>query len=122
MILASCTNKRVMTFADFVDIDKIEEVRMSNNSGTFNLTTKQLNAFKKAIGTMTFTPYMSAKVGAIGITVVIDGHEYVLLTATHGDYLETSRTIVTKNKQNIGEQTWLYFKTNGINFDNYKRE
>lgn len=38
-----------MTFADFVEVEKIEKVIMSNNSGNFILSKEQLSEFKTQI-------------------------------------------------------------------------
>jgi|SRR5690554_1840094 len=129
LISFSCTNKtgnnkpkNELTFGDFVEMEKLDRVEMSNNSGTFNLSDKQIENIKEDLSQMTYDPNISVKVGAINIELLIDGKTYHISSATHGDYIEVHREIVTKNKSSIGTSDWLYFKTNEVNFDNYKNE
>lgn len=111
-----------MLFADFVDIDSIEEVHIRNNSGSFALSPYQIKQFKKEIAITTYAPNMSAKVGAIGITIIIGTKKHILHTSTHGEYMEVHSSIATKNREKISQEKWLYFRTNGINFDNYQKK
>ena len=129
LISFSCTNKNEniefnnsLTFGDLVAIDKLNQVEMSNNSGTFNLTDKQVEKIKTELSEMVYDPNISVKVGAINLKLSIDGKIYNISSATHGDYIEVLSDIVTKNKSSIETSDWLYFKTNGVNFDNYKNE
>ena len=129
LILFSCTGNNEkdetndeLTFGHLVDIEELDEVKMSNNSGTFNLGDKQIEKIKDELSQMTYDPNISVKVGAINIELIIDGKTYNISSATHGDYVEVPKEIVTKNKKLIGTSGWLYFKTNGVNFDNYKYE
>lgn len=105
---------------DLVEIDAIEKVHLSNNSGSFDLTDSQLTNFKKDLHCLTYEPNFSAKVGAIGITITIHGKAYHLASSTHGQYVEAHASIATKNQDQIQADSWLYFNTNGVNFDNYK--
>jgi len=129
LILFSCASKNEknetnneLTFGHLVDIEELDEVKMSNNSGTFNLSDKQIEKIEDELSQMIYDPNISVKVGAINIELIIDGKTYNISSATHGDYVEVHRDIVTKNKSSIGTSDWLYFKTNGVNFDNYKNE
>ena len=107
-----------MTFADFVEVGKIEKVMMSNNSGKFILSPEQLTEFKKQISSMTYEPNITVKLGAIHMILIIDNKEYDMATATHGDFVEIDYGLVTKNKSEFKN---AFFKTNRINFDNYKK-
>ncbi len=107
-----------MTFADFVEVEKIEKVIMSNNSRKFILSTEQLSEFKKQISSLTYEPNISAKLGTIHMTLIIDNKQYNISTATHGDFAEIDYDLITKNKSEFDN---VFFKTNGINFDNYKK-
>lgn len=109
-----------LTLGHFVDLADLDKVKMSNNSGTFNLSDKQLEQFEAELSQMTYDPDISVKVGAILIELVIDGKTYHMSSSTQGDYIEVHREIVTKNKSSVGSSDFLYFKTNGVNFDNYK--
>ena len=120
--LISCTEKKPLTLKDFIAIDNIEKITITNSSGTFKLTPSQLEKFKEEIAPMVYTPDLAVKVGAISITVTINGVDYLLSTVTDGTYLEVFYDIVTKNKDKIEEVTWLYFDTNGVNFDNYQED
>jgi uncharacterized membrane protein len=112
-----CEQNKALTFNDFVDIHKIESVRMINSSGEFKLSTKQLVRFKKEIALMSYEPNQSVKVGAIHMSLTIDKKEFNIATATHGDFIEIDAGLVTKLKSEFKNP---FFKTNGINFDNYK--
>ncbi len=46
LLLFSCERKK-LRFSDFVEVDRIEKVIISNNSGEFTLSPKQLDKFKK---------------------------------------------------------------------------
>ena len=123
LISFSCTNKKnELTFEDFVEMEKLDRVEMSNNSGTFDLSDKQIENIKDDLSQMVYDPHISVKVGAINIELLIDGKTYHISSATHGDYIEVHRDIVMKNNSSIGTSEWLYFKTNEVNFDNYKKE
>ena len=111
-----------MTFGAFVEMEKLDSVEMSNNSGTFNLSDKQIENIKEDLSQMTYDPNISVKVGAINIELLIDGKTHHISSATQGDYIEVHREIVTKNKSSMGTSDWLYFKTNEVNFNNYKNE
>lgn len=106
-----------MTFRDFVEVEKIEKVIMSNNSGEFILSAEQLVDFKSQISIFTYEPNITVKLGAIHMTLIIDNHQYDITTASHGKYIEIDPDLVTKNNLKFKN---TFFKTNGINFDNYK--
>lgn len=116
--LFACKSEKEMTFADFVEVEKIEKVIISNNSGKFILSPEQLPEFKKQISSMTYEPNITAKLGAIHMTLIIENKKYDMATATHGDFVEIDYNLVTKNKLEFKN---IFFKTNGINFDNYKK-
>lgn len=120
--LFACSGDKIESLADFMEIDDIEQVRMSNNSGTFYLNDKQLISLKKELKSLSYDPGFSAKVGAITMELTIHGKKHVLSSATHGDYLEVHSSIASKNKAQVEADSWLYFKTNGVNFDNYTKQ
>lgn len=128
LILFSCVengrniqNESEIIFADLVEIEKIQSVKMSNSSGTFELNYDQIQQIKQELSTMIYEPNISAKVGAITIEVAIDGKVYSIYSSTQGAYIEIHRDMVTKNETHIGTSEWLYFKTKAVNFDNYRR-
>lgn len=94
---------------------------MSNNSGRFYLTPEQLISFKKDLYRLSYAPNFSAKVGAISMELTIKGEEYQLTSSTNGQYVEANSSIATKNQDQLTPKSWLYFETNGVNFDNYKK-
>ncbi|WNJ17893.1 hypothetical protein [Pontibacter sp. G13] len=127
LISFSCSNRtgndkprEELNFGDLVAIDKIDHVEMSNHSGTFNLTNKQIEKIKAELSEMVYDPNISVKVGAKNIELTIDQKIYTLSSATNGGYIEVHKDIVTKNKHFIGPSDWLYFRTGEVNFDNYK--
>lgn len=121
LLLAGCQTKENLSFGDMVNIEEIEKVKMANSSGTFYLDKGQLEQFKKEIVRLTYAPDFSAKVGAIQITLTIQNKEYILRSSTHGEYVETTSDIITKNQSTVKQVDWIYFRTNGLNFDNYTR-
>ena len=125
----SCTNrseivetKDELTFGDLVDLEKLEKVKMTNNSGAFHLSKDQMLDLQKEISEMVYDPNVSVKVGAINIELTINGEIHTISTATQGNYIEVHKDIVSKQKSLIGSSDWLYFKTGEVNFDNYKKE
>ena len=118
LLISACSSKDTLTFGDFIDIAQIEKVEMMNNSGHFVLNDEQLQSFKKDIASLSYEPNITAKVGAIVMMVTIDEKTYELVTATHGDYLEINPDLVSKLKSKFKNN---FFRTNGINFDNYKK-
>lgn len=122
LFLLACSEKKAETFSDFVEIDDIERVRMSNNSGTFYLSEKQLISFKNDLKSLTYEPGIILKTGAIHIELTIHGKSHSLSSSTHGEYVEAYSSIASKNKEQFEANSPVYFKTNGVNFDNYKKE
>ncbi|MGH1383187.1 hypothetical protein [Kordia sp.] len=129
VILISCTDAKVnekisdvLTLGSFVDLDKLNAVKMSNNSGTFTLTNTQLQKFKVALSTMKYDPTIAVKVGSIAIELEIDGKKHNISSGTHKNHIEAHKSIATKNIHLLKSSDWLYFETGGINFNNYKRE
>lgn len=116
---SACTNKKTILLGDLMEADAIEQVRMSNNSGTFYLDGKQLETFKEAIKTFPYEPGFAAKVGAIQIELTIRGKTCSMSSATHGNYVEVARCNITKNDHLI-QSGELYFQTNGFNFDHFQ--
>lgn len=114
--------KHELTFGDLVDLEKLEKVKMSNNSGTFNLSSNQMLELQKEISEMVYDPNVSVKVGAINIELTIDGEIYNISAATQGNYIEVHKDILSKQKSLIESSDWLYFKTGDVNFNNYMKE
>ena len=120
ILLLGCTDKKTYVLSDFIEVDAIEKVHMRNNSGSFDLNPKQLATFKKGIGKLEYQPGFSAKVGGIGMEITVHGQTHLFFTNTHGAYLETSTKAVTMNQAAIASSDFLYFRTTGFNFDNFK--
>jgi len=111
-----------ITFGDLVNLETLTDVEISNNSGTFSLTREQIKQLKEDLNNMPYDPNISVKVGAIHIRLKINEKNYNIATATHGNYIEIHRDMVNQNLDLINNIQWLYFKTNGVNFDNYKAQ
>lgn len=127
MVSCSCqdSNEKVnhqIVFSDLVHLEKLTSVEMRNNSGTFNLTDAQIKKLKTELNQMIYAPHMSAKVGAIQIKLKINNQDFYISTATHGKYMEIPRDLIHQNLDAIDHKQWLYFKTNGVNFDNYQNQ
>ena len=120
--LFACAQKKIESLSNLIEIDALSSVKMSNNSGTFYLNEQQLVSFKQDLKALTYEPGMAAKVGAIRMELTIDGKKLVLSSSTNGDYAEAHSSIATKNQDQIEPDSWIYFKTNGVNFDNYKKQ
>jgi hypothetical protein len=113
--------KKEVTFGEVVDLDSVEKVQMSNNSGTFMLSKQQIEQLKIDLSGMVYRPDILAKMGSIQITLTMNGKEFIISSATHGDFIEVHKRILSKNKASIATTDWLYFETAGVNFDNYKK-
>ncbi|MEM6686138.1 MAG: hypothetical protein AAF617_10170 [Bacteroidota bacterium] len=125
LFLTSCTKNSKdspITFGDVVDLSNLEKVTMRNNSGTFILTTSQLEKLKKELSTMVYEPNIGVKVGSIGFDLYMNGNVHRVLTRTKGNYIEVDRDLITKNSTILVSKAPYYFQTNGVNFDNYKKE
>jgi hypothetical protein len=127
LVFFSCANQTSdenidgrITFADLVELENLNKVKMSNNAGTFDLNSVQIERIKTDLSGLIYDPNISVKVGAINIELLIDGKSYNISSATHEEYIEVHRDIVAKNQKSIGTSDWLYFKTEGVNFDDYK--
>ncbi|MCR9174132.1 MAG: hypothetical protein NXI10_16655 [bacterium] len=128
LIISACasnveqkTTEKSVTFGEVIDLENLEKVQLSNSSGTFYLSDKQVEKLKNELAKMKYNPNISAKVGAIQIELFIEGKAYVLSSATNGKYVEIHKSAVTKNKELIEAKDWLYFETGDLNFDNYKK-
>lgn len=118
-VFAACENKTPENFGDFVDITKIEKVMMHNNSGDFMLDDKELEMFKRELENL--TPATGTyKTGGITMTLTVKKKEYVLSTNTNGEYLECPSRLISSHKDYFGNQEQVYFKMNGVNFDNFQ--
>ena len=127
LIFFSCNNKGIVTtetttpneirLSDLAEIDQIDSVLMDNNYGKHFISADKLEAFKSKLGAMLLEEG-SYKMGGIGFTVYIKGKGYHFSGRTHGTLIETTRDIVTKPGLK-GKEKWLYFKTDGLNLDNY---
>lgn len=118
--LLSCTDSTEMDpiyLSDLIDLNGIDSIRVNNNSGKHILNADQFIQFKKELGAMQLDKG-SYKMGSIGFSLYINGQELFFTGSTHGDYFEAHADYVTKNKDRI-ETDWIYFKTNGMNLDNY---
>jgi hypothetical protein len=105
--------------ADHINFDKLEKVTMSNNSGSFQLNNRQLTQLKKDLAKMTYHPGSPVKTGAIGFSIVVEGKSYFISSSTHGQYVEVPSHLLFGDTSPI-HRTY-YYKTNGVNLDNYKK-
>lgn len=125
LIFFSCScseQNRVYILGELTALEKIEKVKMFNNSGTFYLTPKQISRFKSELSGMIYEPGISVKAGGISMELTIEGKTFVLSSNTHGEYLEVPGRLLTKNNNSIDLSDWHCFKTGKVNFDNYKNE
>ncbi|MEM6721921.1 MAG: hypothetical protein AAF611_21515 [Bacteroidota bacterium] len=129
MFLVSCAqteHKNIkntsITFGDVVDLSKLEKVTMHNNSGTFVLNTKQMEKLKGELSKMEYEKDLTVKLGSIYIELIIDGKKCGISSRTHANYIEVHKNSLTETKDLSADRDWFYFKTNGVNFDNYKKQ
>lgn len=120
-IFLSCQQDTPVYFSDFVEIEDIEQIEMSNNSGVFILTENQMKDLIERLSVSTFEKGISLKMGFIGFKLIIDGKEYYASGKTNGEYLEFDASIVTKNADYLDDSKWIYFKIKDLNLDNYKK-
>lgn len=130
ILFVSCTevkkdkesDNNIITFGDVVDLSKLEKVTIYNNSGKFELTTSQMEKLKGELSPMEYDMNTSVKLGAIYIELTIDGKKCGVTSGTHADYIEVHKNSLTYEIGLPAERDLFYFKTNGVNFDNYKPE
>ncbi|MCH2196496.1 hypothetical protein [Kordia sp.] len=109
-----------ITLGDVLDLSKLEKVTMYNNSGKFELTAAQRGKLKKELAKMEYEKSIAVKLGSIYIELIIDGKKCGITSGTHKKHIEVHKSSLTNTKGLPAERDWLYFKTNGVNFDNYK--
>ena len=122
LCLFSCHTKSEYSFSDFLEVDKIQKVRMYNNSGTFDLSSKQLVQFKKDLGEMSFEPHLSEKLGSLSVHITIDNRDLILGSNSSSIHVEAHKSDFTKNTELLGDSPWVSFNTNGVNLNNYTPE
>jgi len=116
------SDNNTITFGDVVDLSKLEKVTMYNNSGKFELTAAQRGKLKKELAKMEYEKSIAVKLGSIYIELIIDGKKCGITSGTHKKHIEVHKSSLTNSKGLPAERDWFYFKTNGVNFDNYKKE
>ncbi|WP_298514233.1 hypothetical protein [uncultured Kordia sp.] len=114
------SDNNAITFGNLVDLSKLEKATMYNNSGKFELTAAQIGKLKKELSGMEYEKSISVKLGTIYVELIIDGKKCGITSGTHADYIEVHKNSLTITKGLPESRGWLYFKTNGVNFDNYK--
>lgn len=96
------SSTKQVTFKDLVNIEDISKISVHNNNGEHVLNGQDKEELLAIIANMTFEKNGSYKLGAKAIVLTINGKSHTLLGSTHGNHLEVSSDIVTKNKDNIG--------------------
>ncbi len=107
--------------SDLIAVDQIDSVRMNNNSGSHLIEASKLEDFKTKFGALIFdASYDGAayKMGGISFSIYIGGNAYFFSGRTKGEVIETTIEVISKNTSWV-DNTWVYFKTNGFNLDNY---
>jgi hypothetical protein len=123
LFLISCAkteSNKTITLGDVLDLSKLEKATMHNNSGSFELNTIQLQQLQSELSQMTYESEFTVKLGAIYIELIIDGKKCGITSKTHADYIEVHKKDLSNTKGLPTDRDWLFFKTNGVNFDNYK--
>ncbi len=105
--LVGCNDRKIF-LNDFINIDDITKASVHNNYGDFDLSPSQISLIKRELKLLTTEEGVEVKVGMKGVTNTISEKDYHVEGQTHGKYVEIT---------GIG-----CFKTNGLNFDNYKPE
>jgi hypothetical protein len=113
--------KKLSYFEDFVELEKLESIEVSNNKGKHQLTKEQQKALIIELKKMTVAPNIAIKLGAKFITLITkDGKTYYIDGGTHSDYVEVGGVIIPKNHELTKQLNGgLFFNTNGLNIDNY---
>ena len=121
IFLFSCVTKKSETLllGSLVKVNQIEKAVMHNNSGSFELSNTQLKKLKRDLSAMEYVPKFSAKTGSVSINLTLEGKTYLLRSSSRSQYLEISRDFITNGEKINNDDSFLYFKTNGVNFNNY---
>jgi hypothetical protein len=56
VLFTACKSDKEMMFTDFVDVDKIDKVKINNGSASYTLSKEQLKTFKKDISSLQHHP------------------------------------------------------------------
>lgn len=115
--LFGCKSEKEMNFSDFVEVDKIDKVKIINDSVSFTLSEDQLVTFKKDISTLEHAPDVSFESSSTKIRIIIDDKEYEVSNGGNGKYFEISNELATKNKTDFKSNI---FKKGDFDLKNYK--
>ncbi|MEX2484449.1 MAG: alpha/beta hydrolase [Brumimicrobium sp.] len=119
LILLGCKTEKEMSFSDFVDVDKIEKVKVKNDSVTFYLSKDQLKEFKEDLASLEYAPNTSTKTGVVILKVTVEGKDYDVSSSENNDYIRIDKSLVTNNKTSFKNE---FFSIEGLNLDEYKPE
>jgi hypothetical protein len=121
-LILSCNRQDSFKLTSAFDVNQIDQVKIQNNSGTFYLSSEQLNLFRKDMEKLTFEDGYTPQVGTLQLTLKIKGKDYKMITSSDGQFIELPVSMIGSDKFLKEEKEFVYFKTNGVNFDKYKNE
>lgn len=118
--LFSCNQRRPETivFSDLFETEAIDSVQVSNNKGYHTIYGDKFNQFISKLSALELEEKGSFKTGAIGFSLFSKGRKIDFSGRTNGDYLETHASSCMKNQDWI-KTDWIYFRTSGLNLDNF---
>lgn len=118
--LFSCNQQRpeVILFSDLFETEAIDSVQVSNNKGQHRISGVELNQFVSKLSALELEEKGSFKTGTIGFSLYSAGQTISFSGRTQGEYLETHVDNCMKNQDWI-KTDWIYFRTRGLNLDNF---
>jgi hypothetical protein len=122
VFLFGCKSDKELKFSDFVEVDKIDKVKIVNDSVSFTLTEEQLVAFRKDISSLRYAPDSpedSFVDSSLRLRITIEGADHEVFSNQNSEYFKISKGLVTKNTANFGINI---FEKGQLDLGEYKPE
>jgi hypothetical protein len=101
VLFTACKSDKEMMFTDFVDVDKIDKVKINNGSASYTLSKEQLKTFKKDISSLQHHPGETIRDSSLIIRITIDGKDYDISSDQGADFFDVSSELISKNKSDF---------------------
>jgi len=100
-LLFGCKDEDEVILSDFVEVEKIEKVKIFNDSGSFMLSKEQLETFKKDISSLRHAPKATMKDSLVRFHITVEGTKYDVSSDQDAEIFSFSRTLLTKDTSGL---------------------
>lgn len=101
VLIFGCKREKQMTFADFVEVDMVEKVKVVNDSVSYTLSKDQLETFKKEISLLELAPDASFESSSTIFHIALNNENYEISKSDNGEYFNIAKELVTKNNSDF---------------------